>query len=206
MTEGQDAGGACRLIHLNPKLRAETEQILPALQEAKAPATREEILRILVEHTPQYGITAKMAGQWVTFFGHHLDALEGLPAYAVEDAFLRWNRGEGQTSVEWAKVYPTSAQLFLLAQKGKSELWLATYRAEKALAYHEAKKAPPPEVRKEVGGKLADLLGELKGARKMPDPFAPRVSPQQMAQQIRSQAGEVRDPTAPPADDVGDVL
>lgn len=204
MTEGADAGGACRLIHLNAKLRAECSEILPALQAAKAPADEAEVLEILVRNAPTYGINAPGVGGWEVFFGAYLDALEGLPAYAVEDAFLRWNRGEGHANLQMASFYPKPGQLFTLAQKGKAELWMAAYRADKALAYAEAKTTPPPEVRKEMGAKLSDLLAELKGTAKPPGAFGPRVSPQQMAQQIRAQA-EAPKPAADP-DDVGDVL
>lgn len=206
LTEGEDAGGACRLITLNPKLRAECQEILPALQGAKAPAAEAEVLEILVRNAPTYGITAPGVGGWMVFFGAYLDALEGLPAYAIEDAFLRWNRGEGHANLQMASFYPKPGQLFTLAQKGKAELWLAAYRAEKALAYAEEKAKPPPEVRKEVGSKLGDLLAELKGARRMPDPFRPTLSPQQMAEKIRaSNPGEKID-TSPATDDPGDVI
>lgn len=207
LTEGEGDGGACRLISLNSKLRAEAEAALPALQSAKSPATVDETLEILVRHAPHYGITQKMAGEWRTFFGAYLDALEGLPAYAVEDAFLRWNRGEGHVNLQMASFYPKAPQLVMLAQKGKAELWMAAYRAEKALNYAEAKAKPAPEVRKEVGAKLGDLLGELKGARKMPDPFRPTLSPQQMAEQIRASASNPSEKMDTPSDDdVGDVL
>lgn len=219
LTEGEDGAGACRILSLNPKLRAEAERVLPVLQAAKAPAERLDVLEILVRHAPHYGITQKLAGEWGAFFAAYLDALEDLPAYAVEDGFLRWNRGEGHADLKMASFYPKAPQLYMLAQKGKTELWMAAYRAEKALAYADKKshEAPPPEVRKEVAGNLADLLGELKGARKMPDPFAPRVSPQQMAQQIRSAAvspgNDASNPVekedvspSGPLDDVGDVL
>lgn len=201
LTEGDGDGGACRLIHLNAKLRAECQEILPALQGAKTPAAEEEILEILVRNAPTYGITAPGVGGWMVFFGAYLDALEGLPAFAIEDAFLRWNRGEGHANLQMASFYPKPGQLFTLAQKGKAELWIAAGRAAKALAYAEAKTKPPPEVRKEVAGNLSDLLGELTRARKAPDPFKPRVTPQQMAEQIRQA------PAKPAAqDDVGDVV
>jgi hypothetical protein len=227
LTEGEDGGGACRIIRLNAKLREECERALPVLVQAKAPADRVEILRILVEQTPQYGIKAQHAGEWSRFFAAYLDALEGLPGYAVEDAFVRWNRGEGHKDVTWATVYPTSAQLYMLAQKAKAELYVATYRAEKALA--EAEKAAPRHISEADRAKNAETIAAMlrEPVKKLP-PQPPGVTYREWAEKCRREGLYEEPPTTvyrgetpqqaaerirraipvdvQPTDDVGDVV
>lgn len=189
LTEGDDAGGACRLISLNATLRAECERVLPMLMEAREPAPENEVLEILVRHAPAYNVAVPAGGNWSYLFGPYLDALEGLPAYAIEDAFLRWNRGEGHANLQMASFYPKSAQLVMLAQKGKATLYMASYRAKKALEYVD--KTAPRQIPEEERRKVADALRELSQtmrSKPMPHDFPPRVSPQEMAARIRAAA------------------
>lgn len=210
LTEGEDAAGACRIISLNPKLREESERQLPMLKAAKAPAERNDILAILVRRAPQYGITEKLAGEWATFFEDYLEALDGLPAYAIEEAFLRWNRGEGHTNLQMASFYPKSAQLYMLAQKAKTELWMAAYRAEKALAHAEqaAKPKPSAEERAQVAAQMRDLAANI-GGKALPT-RSPTQSPQQVAAELRASALEARSMGMPVSkadvEDPGDVI
>lgn len=201
MAEG-DGGGACRLIALNPKLREEARQVGPVLEAAKAPATRHEILEILIRHSPQYGVTARNPGEWASIFGAYLDALEGLPGYAVEEAFVRWNRGEGG-DLRMVSFYPKSGQLHILAEKSKSELYVAAYRARKALEREDAKARPAvtPEERKAVGELMKGLRDELRSrAQTMHAPGVPSRSPHDVAAELRRRAA------APVEDGVGDVI
>lgn len=204
LTEGDDGRSAARLIAINPTLRAEAERLLPVLEHAKAPATEEQLLEILVRHAPQYGITAKMAGEWATFFGAYLDALEGLSPYMVEDAFVRWNRGEAPAEQKWKDFYPKSAQLFQLAQKSRYEIAMAAYRAKRAMEHVE--KAAPREIpkaeREKVAADFAALAASMgRGKTMPPDPARPKFGQKEMAQRILRAAER-----ATPPDDVGDVI
>lgn len=190
-----------RLIAINRTLRAEAERLLPVLEAAKAPASEEETLAILVRHAPHYGITAKVAGEWGAFFGSYLDALSGLSAYMIEDAFVRWNRGEGG-DIRTSGFYPKSGQLYLLATAARTELSMAVYRAKRAMEYVE-KQAPrkiSEEERKRVAAEFAQLAQSMGRGHGMPTEPRPRFTPQQVAQQLRAAAPVAR------ADDVGDVI
>lgn len=223
MTEGEDASGACRLITMNPTLRQQAEEMLPMLEAAKAPAEDREILRVLIRHAPTYALPTRPEGEWENFFGVYLDALVGLSVHALEDAFLRWNRGEDMKDPAMGQFFPKPAQLFALAQKAKTEVWMAAYRARKALEHVEkqgaewtpARRAEERKKMIEAGYLNADGTPNLILAPKvMPEMSRPRVSPQQMAEQLRRTDAQARQGGAPisrrhieaPADDVGDVL
>lgn len=203
LLEGEDGRSAVRLIAINKTLRAETERLLPALERAREAAPEAEILGILVRHAPHFGISAKMAGEWGSFFGIYLDALAGLSAYAIEDAFVRWNRGEGHADIRMAGFYPKAPQLYLLATTARNELATAVYRAKRAMEYveNQAPRDIPPAEQKKVAEDFKALAAQLH-PRRIPDQLAPapRMSPQQMADQLRAMADRR------PADDVGDVI
>jgi hypothetical protein len=190
-----------RLIAINPTLRAETERLLPVLEAMKAPAADEEMMQILIRHAPAYGVHAKNAAEWSMLFGTYLDALAGLPAYAIEDAFLRWNRGEGHADIRMAGFYPKAPQLVILAQAGKAELYTAAWRARRALEYVE-KKLPHPiseDERKANSERLKALADTLAGGGRSVASAAPApgLTRHQMAERIRA--------AATPGD-VGDVI
>lgn len=223
LLEGEDSGGACRLIAINPTLRRQCEEMLPQLERAKEVATEEEILMLLVRHAPAYGVHAKSPGEWSALFDSYLNILNGLPLYAIEDAFLRWGRGEGHKDVRMAGFYPKAPQLFLLAEKGKAEVWTAAYRARKALEHVEKtgvewtpeRKAEERQKMIDAGYLNADGSPNLSlGPKGMPEPHRPRLSPQELAAQLRATDAAARHGGAPisrhhiqpPVDDVGDVL
>jgi hypothetical protein len=188
LTESDGADGACRLIRINPTLRAECEAVAPLLASAKAPASEVEIMEILIRNAPAYGVSAPAGGNWAFLFGPYLEALEGYPAYAIEDAFLRWNRGEGHANLQMASFYPKPGQLVMLAQKGKAELFMAAYRAERALK--EAEKAPrkiSDDERRQVAEGMRALAASMQ-AKRIPDPGTPRKSPQEVAAELRAKA------------------
>lgn len=198
MTEGEDGGAACRLIAINPTLRDQARAMLPALEAAKAKAEDVDLLRVLIRHAPTYALTARHDGEWAEMFGVYLDALEGFSVHAVEDAFVRWNRGEDMKDPHMGQFFPKPAQLVHLANKAKTEVWMAAYRARKALEGAERSETPKPtlEERQAVGEQLAALAGSLT-VKPLPDYVKPRLTPQQVAQRIRDLGEE---------EDVGIVL
>lgn len=204
LTEGEDAGAAIRLIGLNPTLRRECEAMLPALQAAKAPADGREILSVLVRQAPVYALPTRPDHEWAAFFGAYLDALTGLSVHCLEDAFVRWNRGEDMKDPAMGQFFPKPSQLYALAHKAKTQLWLAAYRAEKALA-HAERQAPrkvSEEERKRVAEEMRALAEQLGG--KALAERRPGVSPQQMAEAIRASTEAAKRDT--PDDDPGEVI
>lgn len=188
---------------MNPTLRSETEVLLPLLEAASRPAAEPEILEILVRHAAHYGITQKMAGEWGAFFGAYLDTLDGLSAHAIEDGFLRWNRGEGHKDIRMAGFYPKAPQLYLLATIGAEALGKALYRSKMALGLTKIREVDQPsprvtpEERKKIGEDfraLAKMIG-VTGPKTADAPRAPGQTKSQMAEQLRQHA-----------DDVGDVV
>ncbi len=207
LTEGDDAGGACRLIGLNATLRAECERVLPELEAAKVRAEPEAILELVARRMVAYGITANMAYSHGVTWESYVTALEGFPLYAIEAAFDRWDRGEGTKGDVAAAGYPPRPpQLAILAAPGKTELWTAAYRARKALEHVERSGADwTPERKRAERQKMIDL-GFLNPdgtpnlqlrPKTVPLAQRPRQSPQEVAERLRSMSGH---------DDIGDVV
>lgn len=222
LTQGDDSGGACRLIALNRTLRAECERMLPMLEMQKAPAERADVLEIIARRMVAYGVTENLAFQHGVRWDSYVAGLAGMPANAIEDAFDRWDRGEGTGgNMTYAGLPPRPPQLALLAQVGKTEIWTAAYRAKKALD-HVEKEAQhfTPEQRAaerqkmiEAGYLNADGSPNLTlSAKAMPEPHRPRHSPSEVAAQLRATDAAARHGGAPISrkhiepDDVGDVL
>lgn len=197
LTGGEDGRSAVRLLAINPTLRKEVERALPVIERAKEPAEPEDILGILVRHAPAYGVHAKGPEEWAALFGSYLDALDGLSAYAVEDAFLRWNRGEGHKDLAMSGFYPKPPQLVQLAQAARQELYSACYRGRKALEYDDrpAGVQIPPEDRARMAEEMRALAASMR--REVPVATRPASTPQQAAQRARDAAH---------ADEVGDIV
>lgn len=192
LTQGEDSGGACRLIALNATLRGECERALPMLERAKEPAAREEVLEVVARRMVAYGVTTNLAFQNGVTWESYLAGLEDLPLYAIEDAFDRWDRGEGtKGNLAAAGFAPRPAQVAMLAQAAKAEVWMAAYRARKALEHVEKTQGRdvPPEVRKAVGADLAALAASLKGGKGMPNIPRAGSTPQEAARRLREAAG-----------------
>jgi hypothetical protein len=201
--EDEDRGsrdGAIRIIAINPTLREECGRILPQLQARHAPAGPEGLMKVLVENAPAFGIAAKSAKEWGALFQSYLAALEPLSVEALEDAFLRWNRGEMYPKEPGRHAfYPRAAELFHLAQKSRLELGTAIWRARKALEHVDRlpKPEPTPEERAarrqalidegilDANGKVVlgvkTVLGQTAAVTR--SPFSGET-PQQMAQRL----------------------
>lgn len=161
--------------------------MLPALERAKVKAQDGEILRVLIRHAPTYAITVKHDGEWAEMFGVYLDALEGFSVHAIEDAFLRWNRGEDMKDPAMGQFFPKPAQLVHLANKAKSEVWMAAYRAKKALEHVEITQPReiPEEERQAVAAGLRELADTFK-LKELPEAAKPRMTPGEVAARLRA--------------------
>lgn len=197
------SGGGFRIVAMNPTLKAEAERLLPVLEQAKDPADEREILSILIRQAPAYGVKPGAGEEWGALFAAYLDALEGLPGYAVEEAFVRWNRGEGdKKAAEWG-IYPKPSQLSLLAQAAKTALWTQAYRVRRAVEYVEAHPVVWTPQRKREERDKAIAMGFLTPDGKAvplppvkgipPGPARPRMSQHEMAEQLRRHADTPRD-------------
>lgn len=189
---------------MNATLRAEAERLLPVLEHAKEAADERDILRVLISQAPAYGVKPAAGEEWATLFASYLDALEGMPLWAVEEAFVRWNRGEGDPkAAEWG-IYPKPPQLALIAKAAKAALWTQAYRVRRAVEYVESNPVWTPE-RKRQEREKAIAMGFLTPDGKAvplpaakgipPAPQRPRMSQHEMAAQLRARA-----------DDVGEVI
>lgn len=190
--------GAIRLIAINPVLRAEAERLLPRLEEAKVPATREEIVSVVMREMPAWGVSTKHAGELGVTFASYADALEGLSVYAIEEGVARWNRGEGHKDLAMGGFPPRPPQLFALASEGKRELYMAAYRAKLALEYAEdiTPRQIDPEQAAKVAADFRDLAASLK-AKPMPEAPRPHMSQHAMAEQLRASSAQARQAGAP---------
>lgn len=190
MLDGEDGAASARLIAVNPTLRTQAEQMLPALLAAKEPAPDEQIMGILIRHAPTYAVQARSDGEYAELFGVYLDALSGFSAHQIEDAFLRWNRGEDMKDPAMGQFFPKPAQLVHLANKAKAEVWMAAYRAQKALEHVEQQpREIPPEEKAAVAAGLRDLAATF-APKALPEDMRPRLSPQQVAAKLRSMSAD----------------
>lgn len=189
--------GAIRLIAINPTLRAECERLLPMLEVAKAPASREEIVVVIAREMPAWGVSGKHAAIYGVTYASYADALEGLPLYAIEEGVVRWNRAQGHEDLKMGGFPPRPAQLYALAAEGRRELFMAAYRAKLAME-HVERETPKvdPAVQAKVGADLAALASTLR-AKPMPEMPQPKCSPQEMAAQLRAAGAQARGFGAP---------
>lgn len=195
LLEGEDGGAACRLIAINPTLKRQAEEMLPSLERAKVKAEAEDVFAILMRHTTTYAMPGRSDAEWADLFGVYLDALDGFSVHAIEDAFLRWNRGEDMKDPAMGQFFPKPAQLVHLANKAKAEVWMASYRARKAL--ESAEKTQPREIPEEERKAVSEALRELAGGltlKPIPEDLRPRMTPAEVAARLR-------EATKPPADE-----
>jgi hypothetical protein len=200
LTESEDSAAVVQKIAATPALRAEVEALLPALEAAKEPANKVEFAAIMARQKVVFGLGNWEAAEWTTATRVYYEALEGYSADIIEDAFLRWNRGEGMKDPAMGQFFPKPSQLVALAARSKAELLTAAYRARRAVEHVE--KAPreiSAEERAQVAEGLRELARTFRG-RALPTLRKPSISPQEMAERIRAQA------PPEPSDDPGIVL
>lgn len=221
LTEGDASDGACRIIALNATLRAECQAALPALAAAKEPATEVEALEVISRRMVAYGVTTNLAFSHGVTWDSYVTALEGVPLHAIEDAFDRWDRGEGVKDIEAAGFPPRPPQIALLAIKAKQDIYTAVYRARKALEHVEKRgiewtaerKAAERQKMIEAGYLNPDGTPNMSlKARGMPKAPKPSRSQHEIAEELRRTDAQARQGGAPISrahiepQDVGDVI
>lgn len=195
MTEGDDQHRAIRLIAINPTLRAELARVRPILEAKMAPLSEVDLMRRLVENAPAFGIPNRSPEQWAALFGSYLEALVPLSGEMIDDAFVRWNRGELYPKEPGRHAfYPRPAELFKLAEKHRLELSMARWRALRAAEYVDKipPRVPTQEERAARRQQLIDdgLLNEDGSVNFTPRPMltekrSTRETPHEMAERLR---------------------
>lgn len=177
--------------------------MLPVMEQMKAPATRDEIVAIVMREMPAWGVGAKHAAEYGVTYASYADALEGHSVYAVEEAVVRWNSGQRIDDLKMGGFPPRPAQLGLLAQEAKTELYMAAYRCGLALKHIEKKPEVWTPERKRAEREKAIAMGLLTPDGKVNFEIKPRSMdaprptrpPSAVAQELRAMA-----------DDLGDVV
>ncbi len=163
---------------------------------------------VVMREMPAWGVGHKAAAEFGVTYASYADALEGLPLYAIEEGVVRWNRAEGHKDLSMGGFPPRPAQLYALATEGKRELYLAAWRAKKALEWVEKQGVEWTPERKRAEREKAIAMGflnpdgssvPLAPARRFSDAPRPRMTPQQVAAQLRAAAERG-------GDDVGEVI
>jgi hypothetical protein len=192
LTESEGAEDAVRKIARNPTMLDEAKAAAPRLAARTRPGGAEAVLAALVPLKTVYGLGDKSEGEWVAFWGAYVDALEVLPAEAIVEAIVIYNRQGAH--------FPKPGELFKIADVAAKNLHIAAYRAKKAADYRE-RHAPAPSA--EDRAKVKALLDELRGPdgsirlgmKAMPRAAgpAPGLTRQGMADKLRRQADQDAD-------------
>lgn len=198
LTEGDDGGKALYAVRNSEILREEARGLLPSLEVAKQPTSREAFALIMVKQRTLFGLGDKEAGEWSLVLEGFYEVLGEFSAAQIERAFVMWHRGEGAKGLE--TFFPQPRQLYPLAKKARDEIWIAYHRAKKALEGHE-KQAPKVDAaeRAQIAAGLKELAETLK-MKTIPDDMKPRLTPAEVAQRLRDMAEGDR------GDEVGIVL
>jgi hypothetical protein len=133
LTEGDDSSKSAFAISNNPSLREEAARLVPLLEAAKAPMSREQFAIVMAEQRPLYGVQDMEPTAWANALESYFAVLRDFSEGMLRDAFERWNRGEGMKDPLLGQFFPKPAQLYVLAKKSKADVWTAVYRARKSL-------------------------------------------------------------------------
>jgi hypothetical protein len=203
LLESNDAKGAARIIAVNPTLRDQAESQLPWLERALEPAAAEEILALLMRHGPALNMRDLSPEAWSLLLEPYVDALGDMPITALEEAFVRWNKGELYPKEPGRHAFfPKPAELHKLAEPARNELGQAKHRIQLAMKHVEAgaKPEPTPEEREAVRAQMkAEGFLSEEGKLRLPKrpPGPPRAThgetPQQMAARLRETAEQFED-------------
>lgn len=195
----------------SPALRSKAQEIAGDLKARAAKADPVDLMGLLIEHAPTYGLRDLNAEGYQALFAVYLRALEPLPLEAVSAAFVQWTRdGNG--------FYPKPEQLFQRAEPVARDLWMAAYRIDKVLQVENRKPrqmTPEERARDRQAAIEAGIIDENgKPILNFKTIEARRVGPagenrHQMADRLRRIADgrePLPTPSAPPPDHVEEAI
>lgn len=161
-----------RIVALNATLRTELRTVAPALAQRAAPADQLDLMARLIEMAPTFGISNRSDGEWAALFGTYLDALAGIPLEAIDEAIMRWNRGEMYPEPKDKgrhAFFPKPVEIYTLAQPRRLELSKVAYRARKALEAPRVEARERGKPSEDDKARVAAMLAEVKaGVRGVP--------------------------------------
>lgn len=151
---------AVKAIAASDLLRGEAAMMLPVLRQAALrPATMDEIQMILKPRFETLGVkTDRTPEQWAVWWADYADALEGLPAAAIEAGIRAYLKQPG------AEFMPKPGKLRELASATPNDgKWVRAYtRAKAATAPEPVVKAMTDEDRTAVRAQVGDLVATLE--------------------------------------------
>ena len=203
-----------RQIARVPKLKDKAVEVAADLEARAVKATAIEIMAVLIEHGPVYGIRDLSDGEYEALFMAYLRSLAPLPIEAIREAFVIWGRdGNG--------FFPRPEQLFQRAEPYATDLRMAAYRAKRAATHVEDNPPPKTEAQRRADIEAAKAAGIIGADGKVILNFKTdetrRVGPpgetrQAMADRLRRIANgeeplpEVSAPPAPPPEEIEEAI
>lgn len=149
-----------RQIARTPKLKEKAVEVAADLEERASKATAVEMMAVLIEHGPVYGIRDLSDGEYEALFIAYLRSLAPLPIEAIREAFVIWGRdGNG--------FFPKPEQLFQRAEPYAKELWMAAYRAKRAVSFVEDNPPPKTDEQRRADIEAAKAAGILDAEGKV---------------------------------------
>lgn len=170
LSTGDDYRSACRLIAINPTLRAELVEKSAIIEARSRPLDPARMSALLVKHAMHFHVPDRTSEQWTDVLSTYLDALSPLSEEMLEEAFLRWNRSELYPRDPGRHAFfPKPAEIYKLAESIMIEVRRAAYRAKRAMEDSRMKPKPviTDEDRAKVKAQMNELLGSI-GSRRVP--------------------------------------
>lgn len=202
----ETADQVVRRIARSDRMMAEIREIGAELQARAAPATAIEILQVLIELGPTYGIRDLTDAEYDQLFAVYIRALSPLPIETIRAGIVIWSRdGNG--------YFPKPEQIYQRAEPLAHPLRMAAYRAKKARTWVEDN--PPPKSAEERAADRREAIrmgilnedGTVNLLFRQPVDASPRETPQQAADRLRRIAdGVEKIETAPLADEIEEAI
>lgn len=160
-TSANEGGAAVRAIARSANLIAEAREILPALDAVLRPAEAADVLSLLMEQCPGFGINRQDLGheEWVARWAPYLETLDGLPFACVAEAFAMWHRGEMYPAQKGRHAfYPKPVELHTLAGQARTKVMMMRARIKGAMEHQDRR---PPRVDRTKNREEAIAMGLL---------------------------------------------
>lgn len=165
-------------------MMAEVRDVGAEVMARGGPSSPVEILKVLIELGPTYGIRDLSDGEYDQLFATYIRALAPLPLEAIREGIVVWSRdGNG--------YFPKPEQIFQRAEPFAHPLRVAAWRAKKALSWAEDNPPPKTEAERKADRQKAIDAGILNADGTVNLTFKPlvesrpRETPHQAAERLR---------------------